>query len=131
MRISIPALFFCIVLLNKTNDLFAQQGITVAGNITAAGKAVEAASLSLLKTKDSSVVKLEISDKQGNFEFNNIKAGNYFLQADVVGYKKFFLPAFEVKDKNIRLDVSSLSAGVYFIKVVNSNKILNRQFVKL
>ena len=89
MRISIPALFFCILLV-KTNDLFAQQGITVSGNITAGGKAVEAASLSLLRTKDSSVIKLEISDKQGNFEFNNIKAGNYFLQADAVGYKKFF-----------------------------------------
>jgi uncharacterized delta-60 repeat protein len=34
-------------------------------------------------------------------------------------------------NKNMKFDVSSLSAGVYFIKVVNGDKILYKQFVKL
>ena len=86
MRLLLP---FLLLLLTLNSNSYAQ-GITVSGNITTGDKAVEAASLSLLKTKDSSLVKLEISDKQGNFEFTNIKAGNYFLQADVIGYKKVF-----------------------------------------
>jgi len=34
-------------------------------------------------------------------------------------------------NKKVQLDVSSLSAGVYFIKVMNGDKILYKQFVKL
>lgn len=34
-------------------------------------------------------------------------------------------------NKNVHLDVSSLSAGVYFIKLINGDKILYKQFVKL
>jgi len=45
----------------------AQQNATISGKVTAAEKPVEAASLSLLKTKDSSLVKIEISDKEGKF----------------------------------------------------------------
>ena len=87
----------------------AQQNATISGKVTAAEKPVEAASLSLLKTKDSSLVKIEISDKEGKFEFDNIKPGNYFLKAEVVGYKKVFLPAFEVKSPNVHLDEIKLT----------------------
>jgi outer membrane receptor protein involved in Fe transport len=98
-----------IVVIIFGNKVDAQQGVSVTGNITAAGKNVEAASLSLLKAKDSSLVKIEISDKAGNFEFEHVKAGNYFLKADVVGYKKLYTPAFEVSNKNVKLDAVHLT----------------------
>src|SRR5690242_12840557 len=87
----------------------AQQKATIKGKVVASEKPVEAASVSLLKTKDSSLVKIEITDKQGNFEFNNIKPGNYFLRTDVVGYKKIFSPAFELSNTNIHLDEIKLT----------------------
>ena len=34
-------------------------------------------------------------------------------------------------NKNVQLDISSLSSGVYFIKVINGDKVLYKQFVKL
>ena len=34
-------------------------------------------------------------------------------------------------NKNIQLDVSSLSAGIYYIKVINGDKIFYKQFLKL
>ncbi len=34
-------------------------------------------------------------------------------------------------DKNVQLDVSSLTSGVYFIKVTNGDRIFYKQFVKL
>src|SRR4029077_7694337 len=71
-------------------------------------KPVESASLSLLKIKDSSLVKIEVTDKQGNFEFDNIKSGNYFVQADVVGYKKIFTPAFEVSNTNATVHLDEI-----------------------
>ena len=103
MRTFLRLLAACFFLV-ETTALSAQNAANISGSITALGKGVEAASLSLFKTKDSSLIKVEISDKQGNFEFNNIKSGNYFLQAAIVGYKKVFIPAFEVSGKNIKLD---------------------------
>jgi outer membrane receptor protein involved in Fe transport len=118
MRTLIPVSFLLIILTIQ-NRTYAQQGATVSGNISIAGKGAEAASLSLIKSKDSSLVKLEISDKQGNFEFDNIKNGNYFLQAEVVGYKKFFSPAFEVNGKNIKLDDIKLTEDEKQLATVN------------
>ena len=87
----------------------AQQSATISGKVTASEKPVEAASLSLLKTKDSSLVKIEVSDKEGKFEFDNIKAGNYFVRTDVVGYKKVFSPAFEVSNASVHLNEIKLT----------------------
>jgi outer membrane receptor protein involved in Fe transport len=87
----------------------AQESMSVTGNIGASGKGIEAASLSLLKAKDSSLVKVEVSDKEGNFEFEHVKQGSYLVSADVVGYKKVYIPAFEVSNKNIKLDAINIT----------------------
>jgi outer membrane receptor protein involved in Fe transport len=116
MRAVLPLLLLSVVFGNK---LYAQQGATISGSISAAGKGVEAASLSLLKTKDSSLVKLAVSDKQGNFEFTSIKTGNYLLRADAIGYKRFFTPAFAVSNKNIRLDEIKLTDDAKQLASVN------------
>jgi len=118
MRTVLPLLFLLVSFV-AASSVKAQQGVTISGSISAAGKGVEAASLSLMKAKDSSLIKLEISDKLGNFEFNNIKSGNYFLQADVIGYKKFFTPAFEVSNKNIKLDDIKLTEDEKQLASVN------------
>jgi len=114
-------LLFLFIVFGDGNYLFAQpnSSAAVSGHISTSGKAVEAASISLLKTKDSSLVKLELSDKQGNFEFDNIKSGRYFLKADVVGYEKFVTPVFEVSGKNIKLDEIKLVAQENELAAVN------------
>ncbi len=108
MKKYLHLIFFLTFIVLITASAKAQQ-FSVSGNVSNADKPVEAASLSLLKTKDSSLVKLEISDKQGKFEFDNIKPGNYLLKAEVVGYKKVFLPAFEIKSSNIHLNEIKLT----------------------
>ena len=67
-----------VVILNASAK--AQQNANVSGKVTASGKPIEAASVSMLKAKDSSLIKIEVSDKQGNFEFDNVKPGKYLLQ---------------------------------------------------
>jgi outer membrane receptor protein involved in Fe transport len=101
----LTSLFFIIISVAAK----AQQNIIIKGKVTASEKPVEAASVSLLKTKDSSLVKIEITDKQGNFEFDNVKAGSYLLRTDVVGYKKVFSPAFEVNNKNVHVNEIKLT----------------------
>src|SRR5215831_11605761 len=53
-------------------------------------KVIEAATVSLLATRDSSIVKIALTDKSGVFEFEKIKGDNYLLRVDALGYKKFF-----------------------------------------
>jgi hypothetical protein len=89
--------------------------------VTASDKPVEAASVALLKVKDSSTVKLEVTDKQGNFQFENIKPGNYLVRADVLGYKKIFSSSFEVSNTNstVHLDDIKLTEELKELMAVN------------
>jgi iron complex outermembrane recepter protein len=59
-------------------------------------KNLEAATVSLLRTKDSSLVKVDMSDKQGRFEFVNIKEGSYLVSITAIGHKKSFSKTFSL-----------------------------------
>lgn len=107
MKKFLPLLIFAIISIVQVSAQTSQP--VISGKVTVAGKAVEAASLSLLKTKDSSVVKIELSDKEGRFEFDNIKPGNYLVQTDVIGYKKVFSPSFQFSNKDVQLTTIALT----------------------
>ncbi len=51
---------------------------------------VDAATVSLLRAKDSSVVKLNVADKSGNYAFENVPAGRYLLLVTSVGFEKVY-----------------------------------------
>jgi len=52
---------------------------------------VSGATVSLLSSKDSSIAKLELTNTDGRFNFNSIKAGNYIISATHIGYTKLFI----------------------------------------
>lgn len=63
-------LLFALTLLTTLSFAgFAQSNSGIKGNVNDGDKAVEAASISLLKSKDSSLVKMLVSDKAGKFVF--------------------------------------------------------------
>ncbi|MES2331031.1 MAG: outer membrane beta-barrel protein [Bacteroidota bacterium] len=77
-------------------SLNAQQ---ISGNINdKQKKAVTGATISLLAAKDS-IIKLSTSDKDGNFIFQNIKAGHYRVRAVHVGYANSVSAAFDYDGK--------------------------------
>ncbi|OQP60276.1 TonB-dependent receptor domain-containing protein [Niastella populi] len=51
-------------------------------------QAVESATASLQRAKDSSLVKVAVSDKYGLFEFDNLTEGEYFVIVTAVGFNK-------------------------------------------
>src|SRR6266487_2184127 len=61
-------------------------------------KAAAKATISLLRQKDSSTVKLSIPDENGSFEFENLKSGNYLISVSYTGYKKYFTAPFKIDD---------------------------------
>lgn len=68
----------------------------VNGVILSSQNAVESASVGLLRAKDSSVVKLAVSDKNGQFEIEKVKAGRYLVSVQAVGHAKYYGQVFEL-----------------------------------
>jgi iron complex outermembrane recepter protein len=79
---------------------YAQTGTgKVSGKVGDANQAtLNSASISLLKAKDSSVIKMSVANKEGRFEFENVPAGKYLLSATAVGHIKKFSKPFDLAD---------------------------------
>ncbi|MFN2438552.1 MAG: TonB-dependent receptor domain-containing protein [Chitinophagaceae bacterium] len=91
-----------VVLTSITSISYAQtKPGKVTGNvIDGSSKRIEAATVSLLKAKDSSAVKFSTADKSGNFEFDGIAEGRYLVSVTTVGHTKGFSETFEINDQN-------------------------------
>jgi outer membrane receptor protein involved in Fe transport len=53
------------------------------------GTAVEAATVLLLRQKDSSVAKTAVTDKAGSFRFDHIPQGQYFMAVTPIGFQSY------------------------------------------
>ncbi|MFM2326244.1 MAG: hypothetical protein RIR31_446, partial [Bacteroidota bacterium] len=82
----------------------------VTGSIKDGGqqKVIDAASVSLLKAKDSSLVKIAITDKEGNFIIENVKEGSYLVLATSVGHSKTYSPGFVIYADQLTKNVGVL-----------------------
>ena len=91
---------------------FAQSapGGKVSGSIKDGGnqKIIDAASVSLLKAKDSTLVKAAITDAAGNFVFENVKNGTYIVRATSIGHSKTYSTSFTVSESNPASNVGVL-----------------------
>jgi len=63
-------------------------------------KAIESATITLLKAKDSSVAKMGAAGKDGNFVFDGVNSGKYLVAVSAVGHKKAFSETFEINEIN-------------------------------
>ena len=86
------------------------------GNITGTvkddeGKALQSATVSLLKAQDSSLVKVAVSDKVGKYEFVSIKEGKYLLSYTSVGFEKKFSNLFDLSGATIEMPATALVAA--------------------
>jgi iron complex outermembrane receptor protein len=78
------------------------EGGKVAGTvIDGSQKTVASSTITLLRAKDSSVAKISAADKNGNFEFEKISWGKYFVSVSAVGHQKGYSEIFEISaEKN-------------------------------
>jgi iron complex outermembrane receptor protein len=105
---------------------FAQSapGGKISGTIKDGGnqKIIDAASVSLLRAKDSALVKVAVADKEGNFYFENVKDGNYLVLATSVGHEKTYSAAVGINAGN-----TTITVGV--LQLVASNKAMKEVVV--
>ncbi len=88
----------CSVLYNST--IYAQSLQSIAGTITdRSAKPLSSATVALLKSKDSSLLKTFLTTANGRFQFENLTPDSFILSITHTGYKEF-------KTGSIKLTVS-------------------------
>ena len=70
--------------------------------------AIENATVELLRSKDSTIVKLALTDKTGLAEFENIQPGNYLLRVSNVSYNAYLSAPFSVTAEQPVITVPSI-----------------------
>ncbi len=95
---------------------------TVSGLVVdAQQKPLDYATVSLLKAKDSSLVKGALTDDKGHYQISGISAGNYLVSVSVVSYKKAFSKPFTISEANASFTIEKLvlAAGEQQLKGVS------------
>lgn len=105
--------FFTLLALWGGLVTIAQAQITVKGKVTGRisdkqNKIVEFATVTLLRAKDSTLVKGMLSDANGKFDFENLTEGSYLVGVSQLGYQKFFSPKFTISPENQLIDLKSI-----------------------
>lgn len=112
---------------------------SVTGNVKSAdGKVLANATVQLLRSKDSSVAKLGVTDDKGNYKLENLKSGKYFISISYVGFDKntskvfdltetdnVVLPLIELSKANGDMNNVTVSARKPMIEVKADKTVLN------
>jgi iron complex outermembrane receptor protein len=87
------------------------QGTVIDGNT----KTIESATITLLRSKDSSVIKMAVADKTGAFVFENVPNGSYFVSVTAVGHNKGY-------SENVTLNTGEENLKLKTIELVPAAK---------
>ncbi|MEO6613307.1 MAG: carboxypeptidase-like regulatory domain-containing protein, partial [Chitinophagaceae bacterium] len=81
----------------------------VSGSVLdASGKPLPSISVSLLKAKDSSLVKMAVTARDGKYEFEKIADGNYLIATSSAGLEKSFSSPFILNESSQQVQVAAL-----------------------
>jgi outer membrane receptor protein involved in Fe transport len=123
-------LFFISVFI--TASLSAQLKIgKVSGVATSIdGKAIDGATASLLKLKDSSLAKVAVSNKAGAFEMEKIATGKYFIKVSAVGFKTFSGSAFDISEGKSEVEIKDIQLPASDKVLANVDVVTKRPLIE-
>jgi outer membrane receptor protein involved in Fe transport len=75
-------------------------------------KPLEAATVFLKSFKDSALVKIALTDKNGIYEFDKIRYGQYLLQVELMGYELVRSKAFELTEQKRSIQLDDIKPGI-------------------
>jgi hypothetical protein len=102
----------CLLLISYVG--FAQN-LTIQGTLkdSIANRPLNAATVSLVYAKDSSLVSFSRTNEDGVFNFKNLTSGSYLISVSYVGYIPKWVPVLMTTEKTVEM-------GVIFMNDVNS-----------
>ncbi|MBS7564377.1 TonB-dependent receptor [Mucilaginibacter sp. Bleaf8] len=88
--------------------------------VTEQGKPADYATVSLLRAKDSSIVKSSLSNEAGAYTLDRISTGTYLIKATIIGYNKSFSsPITVAAGSTVNVPVIKLQPATNSLKTVN------------
>lgn len=121
------ALFFYL-------GLAAQTGNIITGTVLdELEKLMVAASVSLLKAGDSTLVKIALTNKDGVYEFTDIKEGKYLVTYSSVGYENKWGGPYELVSVALKLDpvrLNVVAKGLGTVTVVSKRPFIETKIDK-
>ena len=125
-------ILFCFAILIFSTSVFAQtnQGV-ITGKITDGGdqKILDAATVSLYSLPDSTLIKINLTDKEGKFEFEGVAPGKYYLLATSTGHLATYSAPIEIKkDENFEVGVLKLKENIKTLQGVTVEA--KKQFIE-
>ena len=93
-------------------------------------KPMDYATVTLLRGKDSSVVKSTLTNDAGKYHFDNIAAGRYIVKATTVGYQASYSPAFDLNSDAVTVPVIILqksSRNLQGVTITSTRPLIERK----
>lgn len=78
---------------------------SISGLVQENSKPVSLVNVSLLKARDTSLVKAAVTDNDGHYIFENISPGSYMLGFSRIGYKQQFVSSVEFKQGSEKIEL--------------------------
>lgn len=97
-----------LITLSFTSKAQINNGKVNGTVIDGSAKIIESATISLLRIKDSSVAKIAVANKNGQFSFENVAEGSYVVSISAVGHSKGFSEAFEISPSNLNVTLKTI-----------------------
>ena len=112
-----------IIFIITSTAIFGQNSLKgkIVGSVSEiSGKSVEFATITLLRAKDSILVKGILTDEKGNYELENVNEGNYIISVSQVGYEKTYSNSIivDANHLNNKIDVKMIEASKKLNEVV-------------
>lgn len=87
-----------------------QTTLSISGKVENNQKsAITAATIQLLKTADSSVIRTSATDESGHFAFKNLNAGQYLVKATGVGFKDEYSKPIEMTASSAAVNLPTIT----------------------
>lgn len=117
--------FTAFLLFSLATTGFTQNTASIKGNVQDKNnKPLQSVSVSLVRLKDSALLKTAITDARGNFEINTNKEGSFLLSYSMVGFEKVFtvLPSVKSGEKITVASTTLQTASSNLKEITVSNK---------
>jgi hypothetical protein len=112
MRKLYPILFFLFVFCG----ILSSQNFNIKGTVNESNNGAAIGAPVVLLKPDSSLVKGNVTDIEGNFNIDNVSAGNYILKITYVGFATYY-KSLNISD-NLDLGILSLKTSAKILKEV-------------
>ncbi|WP_020534417.1 outer membrane beta-barrel protein [Lewinella cohaerens] len=115
--------------------LMAQSGNITGQLLNQDGKAADFANVLLLQASDSTLVKMELSEEDGSYEFRSLDQGEYLIKVTGIGYDDHFTAPFSLANKERKvvpvITLEVLATVLDAVEVVARKPLLEQRAGKL